>query len=133
MVKEENVNKSLYKLFILVLKIIPMLIAFIYLVNTVTSLHEIEIPVLSNIAGISLISWLFMYLATIVFRFCFYHRIFLYYILVTDIVNIINYYFSIIDNYYRYLILYYNIIGIFLFLILYNHVKNNKKSNTKIA
>jgi hypothetical protein len=133
MVKEENVSKSLYKLFILMLKVIPMLIALIYLLNTITSLHGVEIPVLSNIAGISLLSWLFMYLATIVFKFCFYHRIFLYYILVTDITSIINYYFSIIDTYYEYLIVYYIIIGIFLFLLLYSHVKDNKRSNTKIT
>ena len=133
MVKEESVNKSLYKLFILMLKVIPMIIALVYLVNTITSLHDIEIPVLSNIAGISLLSWLFMYLATIVFRFCFYHRIFLYYILITDIVSMLNYYFNIIDTYYEYLVVYYSIIGIFLFLILYNHVKDNKRSNTKIA
>lgn len=133
MVKEESVSKSWYKLFILMLKVIPMLIALIYLLNTITSLHDVEIPVLSNIAGISLLSWLFMYLATIVFKFCFYHRIFLYYILVTDITSIINYYFNIIDTYYEYLIVYYIIIGIFLFLLLYSHVKDNKRSNTKIT
>lgn len=36
-----------------------------------------------------------MYLSATVFRFCLYHKMFLHYILVTDIINIIDYYVGI--------------------------------------
>ena len=49
-----------------------------------------HIPAANNIAGMSLLTWIFMYIATIVFKFCSYHRIFLYYILIVDTINIVD-------------------------------------------
>ena len=77
------------------LKYIPMIISLFYLINTITAFIGIDIPILSTISGMSLLTWIFMYIATIVFNFCSYHRIFLYYILIVDIINIIDYYISI--------------------------------------
>ena len=77
------------------LKYIPMIISLFYLINTITAFMGIDIPILSTISGMSLLTWIFMYIATIVFNFCSYHRIFLYYILIVDIINIIDYYISI--------------------------------------
>ena len=88
-------SKNLYKLLIVMLKYIPMIISLFYLINTITAFIGIDIPILSTISGMSLLTWIFMYIATIVFNFCSYHRIFLYYILIVDIINIIDYYISI--------------------------------------
>ena len=77
------------------LKYIPMIISLFYLINTITAFIGIDIPILSTISGMSLLTWIFMYIATIVFNFCSYHRIFLYYILIVDIINIIDYYINI--------------------------------------
>ena len=77
------------------LKYIPMIISLFYLINTITAFIGIDIPILSTISGMSLLTWIFMYVATIVFNFCSYHRIFLYYILIVDIINIIDYYINI--------------------------------------
>ena len=71
-----------YKLFIVLLKYIPIFIALIYTLNTYAAFIGIEISAANNIAGISLLTWIFMYIATIVFKFCSYHRMFLYYILI---------------------------------------------------
>ena len=95
MAVEENLNKSMYKLLILMLKYIPMLISLVYVLNTALSYFYIDIPVLSNLAGMSILPWIFMYLSATVFRFCLYHKMFLHYILVTDIINIIDYYVGI--------------------------------------
>ena len=84
MAVEENLNKSMYKLLILMLKYIPMLISLVYVLNTALSYFYIDIPVLSNLAGMSILPWIFMYLSATVFRFCLYHKMFLHYILVTD-------------------------------------------------
>lgn len=128
MAKEESLkSKSLYKLLLIMLKYIPMLIALFYVINTATAYVGIDIPVLSNIAGMSLLTWAFMYLSAIVFRFCLYHRMFLYYILATDIVNIIDYYVGIPITDFELLMLHSVITGVSLFIILYAYVKNHKK------
>lgn len=128
MAKEENLkSKSLYKLLLIMLKYIPMLIALFYVINTATAYIGIDIPVLSNIAGMSLLTWIFMYLSAIVFRFCLYHRMFLYYILATDIINIIDYYVGIPITNFELLMLHSVITGVSLFIILYVYVKNHKK------
>lgn len=110
------------------MKYIPILIALFYLLNTVLALCGIDIPAFSNIAGMSLFTWLFMYVAAWVFQFCIYHRMFLYYILVTDIINIIDYYIGIPIDDYGIMMIHSSIIGVSLFLILYFYVKHTKRS-----
>lgn len=126
-----NVNKLYYKLFIIVLKYIPSLIALCYILNTVMALFGIYIEPLSNIAGMSLLTWIFLYIATYVFKFCIYHRIFLWYILIDDLLNIIDYYYELPIETSNLLMIHNSIIGIFLFIILYLYVKNHKKSISK--
>lgn len=126
-----NVNKLYYKLFIVVLKYIPILIALCYVLNTVMAVFGIYIELLSNIAGMSLLTWIFLYIATYVFKFCIYHKMFLWYILVDDILNIVDYYYELPIETGNLLMLHNSIIGIFLFIILYIYVKNHKKSTSK--
>ena len=98
-----------------------MVIALCYMLNTM-----LYIEPLSNIAGVSLLTWIFLYLASVVFEFCSYHRMFLWYILIDDILNIVDYYWNIpisTDN----LIRIHNIlVGITLFIVLILYVKDNK-------
>ncbi len=122
----EKSRESKYKLLILVLKFIPMLTALCYMMSTIFNYFDYNIEPLSNIGGMSLLTWVFIYLASVVFKFCSYHRMFLWYILVDDLFNIIDYYWSIpisTDN----ILMLHNIwIGITLFIILVLYVKSNK-------
>lgn len=52
---EENLSKRLYKTELYLLKILPALLALFYLVNILLSYFNIDIPVLSYIAGVSFI------------------------------------------------------------------------------
>lgn len=113
------------------LKYIPMIIALIYILHMGLSYFYIDIPVLSHIAGISLFPWVFMYIATLVFKFCLYHRIFLYYILIVDIINIIDYYIGIPISDLELLMVHIIILGILLFIILYSYVRKNKRIITE--
>jgi hypothetical protein len=122
MVVVEKLRRSnLHKPLLLVLKYIPMVIALCYMLNTM-----LYIEPLSNIAGVSLLTWIFLYLASVVFEFCSYHRMFLWYILIDDVLNIVDYYWSIpisTDN----LIRIHNILaGITLFIVSILYVKSNK-------
>ncbi len=98
-----------------------MVIALCYMLNTMSYIEP-----LSNIAGVSLLTWIFLYLASVVLEFCSYHRMFLWYILIDDVLNIVDYYWSIpisTDN----LIRIHNILaGITLFIVLILYVKSNK-------
>lgn len=132
MVKEGVLrNKVLYKALLGSLKSIPVLIAMCYMLNTALAYIDIDIPVLSNLAGMSLFTWIFIYLASIVFRFCAYHRMFLYYILVTDVLNIVDYYVGIPISDFNLMMVHSVITGLALFIILYLYVKHNKQAIKK--
>lgn len=113
----------LHKTLIYLLKIIPMLLASIAMLNTVLSYWNIDIPLLSYIGGVSLFPLLFLYLASYAFKFCLYHRMFLHYITITWVLNIIDYYYGIPVSNKTLFLVYMFISGVFLFIILYLHLK----------
>ena len=126
MVVVEKSKRSKYKLLIIVLKFIPMLTALCYMSSTIFNYFGYNIEPLSNIGGMSLLTWLFIYLASIVFNFCSYHRVFLWYIFIDDIFNIIDYYITIPISTDNILMLHNIFIGITLFTVLILYVKDNK-------
>lgn len=123
----EKSRESKYRLLIIVLKFIPMLTALCYMTSTIFNYFDYNIEPLSNLGRMSLLTWVFIYLASVVFKFCSYHRMFLWYVLVDDLVNIVDYYWNIpisTDN----ILMLHNIwIGITLFIILILYVKDNKR------
>ena len=126
MVVVEKSKRSEYKLLIIVLKFIPMLTALCYMSSTIFNYFGYNIEPLSNFGGMSLLTWLFIYLASIVFNFCSYHRVFLWYIFIDDIFNIIDYYITIPISTDNILMLHNILIGITLFIVLILYVKDNK-------
>lgn len=120
-------SKDLYKIELYLLKVMPMLLAAIYLVNTVLSYYDIIIPALSHIGGLSFIPLVFMYVSSYVFRFCSYHRMFLHYIVVNNSINLIDYYYTLPISDWELLILHMSVAGIILFIILYLYVKSHSK------
>lgn len=132
MVVEEKLrNKLLYKVFLIILKYIPVVITLAYILNTALYWFNIDLSVLSNIAGLFLLPWIFIYVATYVFRFCTYHRLLLYYIFLDDCINIYDYYFGIPLSDHSMLAVHTVLIGILVIVLLVNHVKSNKKSISK--
>ena len=126
MVEKSDINKRLYKVTIISLKIIPMLIALVYTINTVLCLIGIDISALSYIGGVSLLPLAFMYLCSYAFRFCESHRMFLHYILVVNIISAIDFHFNLPVSDVMFAIINSIAIAIFLFLILYLHQKETK-------
>lgn len=120
-VREANLSKSLCKIMLYSIKVIPMIISGIYILNTVLSYFDIDLPILSYI-----VQYLFIavtLIASLAFRFCKWHRMFIYYIAVILTLNIIDYHIGIpVSD--RCLYLLYGIItGVFLFIILYLRFK----------
>lgn len=125
---EELDRRRLYRVEVWVIKVIPMLLALTSLLNTVLSYFGIDAVILSYIGGVSILPLLFLYLSSYVFRFCTYHRLFLHYVLLNWILNIVDYYWGIPVSDKNLFLLYMIITGVFLFLILYYHQKSLKKN-----
>lgn len=129
-VEEKLRSKRLYKIELLLLKLIPMILAFTALLNSILSYFGIDLYILSYIGGISIFTMVFLYLSSYVFKFCEYHRMFLHYVVITWIINIIDYYIGIPVTDLEYLCLQMIVAGVSLFIILYLYVKHNKRAST---
>lgn len=123
---EAKRNKSLYKVELLVIKILPMLLALFYFIGTLLSLFEIDASWTSYLASVSLIPLLFMYLTSYVFQFCSYHRMFLHYIAFNMIITCIDWYIGIPLNNREFLGVFILITCIFLFVILHLYLKSRR-------
>ena len=104
-----------------------MILAFTALLNSILSYFNIDLYILSYIGGISIFTMVFLYLSSYIFKFCEYHRMFLHYVVVTWIINTIDYYIGIPINDLEYLCLQMIVAGISLFIILLLYYKTNKK------
>lgn len=124
-------SKVLYKIQLYLLKVIPMVMAFCYLLNSIFSYFDIDLQFLSYLSSCSLCMIVYSYISSYVFRFCEYHRMFLHYIVVNTAINIYDLYIGIGLNDLELLTMYMSITGITLFMILYLYVKSYKKSTAK--
>jgi hypothetical protein len=123
---EEKSKLSEYhkcKLFIGFLKVMPMILAGLFLLNTVLSYFYIDWTILSYLASVGIIPWLFIMLASYRLKFCEYHRMFLWYILVNNILCWVDYEYTLPVSNKSLFLLHIIVAGLFLFLVLYFHQK----------
>ena len=99
------------------IKIIPILIAILLLTSTLLSYFEINTASIAYI--IALLVWLFLYLSSFVFKFCRWHRIFLYYIFVLYLIDWIDFTFIIPLSLRPMIAMQIGIAGIFILIGLY--------------
>ena len=118
-VEERRVSKRSYKLTLQYLKIIPMLMASCDILNTLTYFIGYDVEIFSFIGGISLFTLLFLYLVSYVFGFCLYHRMFLHYVLINNILETIEYNYILPINEYTFIVIWSIFTGVFLFVILF--------------
>lgn len=128
---ESSRNKILYKIEIYLLKILPALIACIYLINIFLSYFCIEIKALNYLGHLSIIPMIFIFISSYVFKFCEYHRVPLYYIIVNNTISIIDLYLGIPVTNYELLMIHSLIAGLAIIIIIVLYVKSNKKSTNK--
>lgn len=129
-VKEASLSKTLCRIMLYSVKVIPMVISGIYVLNTVLSYFYIDLPVLSYIVQFLFIA--FMLIASYAFKFCKWHRMFIYYILLILVLNIIDYHVGIPISNRGLLLMYVVITGMFMFYIIYlKFIGNSKFSRNK--
>lgn len=88
-------DKTLYKLELLLLKYLSVTIGLCYLLNSVLSYFGIDIILFSFIAGLSILPTIFILVSSFVFKFCIYYRLPIYYVIVSDIINYYDLYIGI--------------------------------------
>lgn len=129
MAREERLrSKHLYKIVLVMLKIIPVLLALFDMANTILGFLGIECHWISFFGGISFLTLAFLYLTSYVFRFCACHRMFLHYVLITNVLSIIDYEFGIPVTDLNLFRIYIIFLGLFLFLVLYLHKHEKLKA-----
>lgn len=87
---ETGVTKALYKIELYLIKIIPYIIATCCLLNTILSYFSIDFVIFSTFGGISILTAVFLIISSFVFKFCIYHRIPIYYTIVSNIISYID-------------------------------------------
>ena len=128
---ERSVDRALYKIELLVIKVIPFIIALCYLLNVVLSYIGLDTLILSFLGGLSVFPFIFLYLSSFVFRFCIYHRLPLYYILISDILAYYDNLVGIPLPNKELFVLNIAIIGVFILLIVYFKFKQHESRTSK--
>lgn len=88
-------SKVLYKATLLLLKILPMIMAFSYLIMFVLANTIEDYVIIPHIIGTVIAPLVFVYLASYVFKFCAFHRIFIHYYAFIELLNVTDYYIRI--------------------------------------
>lgn len=122
-------NKRMCKLELICVKYIPILIALITLIDVILYYFDINFELINYVAGTSFLTMIPMYISSYVYKFCEYHRMFLHYIVVNEVVMMIDLYIGIPLGDFMLLVLYLIIACIFAFLALYLHQKYGGRKN----
>lgn len=107
----------------IILRFIPMLLAICAVLNSVFAYFDIDVYILSIIGGISVLSLFFIIMASFLFKFCIYHRLPLYYIMICAIINSIDSTIGIPISDLKYMKLNIILFGIMLILVILNKYK----------
>ena len=130
---EEKSSLSEYhksKLFLGFLKVLPMLMAAMYLANTILSYFYIECRTFSYLSSLGIIPWAFIMMSSYRLHFCEYHRMFLWYILANNLICWTDEKYTLPIGNWEYFLMHIIIAGIFLFFILYLHQRERGKCNS---
>lgn len=126
-------KKIAYKIELLYIKYIPMLISLCLAINSI--LCYFNIYILSKLGGIifgvSIFYIIHLYISSIAYKFCKYHRMFIHYIAVNYTINIFDYFIGIPISVHNLFYINVFIIVVFLFLILYFYLQSKKYGNDR--
>lgn len=125
-VEERLRSKFLYKIELVGIKLIPMIIALAYFIDTILDAYEIDVEFLSHLFGLAFLPWCFLLLSSFVFRFCLFHRLPLYYIALNHLISLIDYYIGIPVDLKAWVVGHIAILFIFILWMVVLHIKKKK-------
>jgi hypothetical protein len=128
MIKEEKLERNLkYKSYLIITKYIPHFTAFIYVVYTILGLFGIDVIQLEHLVHVSVVSWIYFYLNSLVFRYCYVHRLPLYYIALNELIVVTDAYYTIPVDDFILTAIHVAMIGILLLGYSYYYIKFKMK------
>lgn len=115
------------RIFLIVIKWIPFIMSLLIVFNLIFDLIGIPTIIFSILGDSSLITILFILLASFLFQFCIYHRLFIYYILLYDIISWLDYIFIFDLNSKLFISISIIMFVIICIIALYLHIKDNEQ------
>ena len=86
-----SLKRSNYKVFLFINKYLPYVISLLYMVNTILYLFGIDLVIFSILGGMSILPMIYFISVSFTFRYCLYHRLPLYYVILNDSINWLEY------------------------------------------
>lgn len=109
-------------------EILPIIQSTICIIHMVLWFSlDIDLRILSIIGGSSLVTILSLWAASWCFRFCFYQKVFLYYLTAIQLINIIDEYYTLPISNYNYCLISYITFGITIIMYAVLKFKENKR------
>lgn len=129
MIGVEKLLKSLrsLKIFLRVTKFIPHLLALGYVIYTIFGLCGIDLIIMGSFIHVAILPWLYFFSNSIIYRYCYVHRLPLYYILVNEIITSTDYYINIPLSTFNLLVIHILAIACLIFSYSIYYVKTYKK------
>ena len=124
--KRPNQRLNVNKLLVLIIKIYPMVIAVGYFCILILHYFKIETYTIDYIIIQPLICLLLLYLLSYVFQFCLYHRIFIHYVLIQNVISYIDEIYTIQVSYKQFLYIQMCLLFIVLIIALISYLRKSK-------
>lgn len=117
------------KLTSIYVKYITVTLACIDIIHTTFSYFNIDAFCLSILSGMSILTFILLYLLSYAFKFCAYHRIPLHYMVVSHVISCVDYYIGIPISDKALYCLYLVLFGIFTICYVANYKKTTRRNN----
>lgn len=121
--EEKLINQRKNKRFLLEIKYIMHILGINYVIYTLFQFIEIDLWPINYIATVSILTGYVLYRISKRFYFCYVHRLPLYYILVNQVLTIIDYYIGIPVSVFHLLIIHLLLIALLIFGYTYYYIK----------
>lgn len=116
-------NKFLYKLFLIILKYFSHSTAFVYILYTMLNFYGVDNNIIGCFYHVSFRVLGIFILASFVFKFCYVHRLPLYYIGLNELITSIDYYINIPIDTFNLLVIHLLLIILLIFGYTYYYIK----------
>ena len=87
---KQTIDKHLYRIALLMLKVLPLFCAGIYTIHPFCQYNHIDIDPIAHLAHLSFPIIILLYIFSYMFNFCLYYRITLLYITINESINTYN-------------------------------------------
>ena len=128
--RSTNIDKNLYKIFLALVKYIPIAIALIFTTHQILMYLKILNPILMYIGGTSFVFIVLLYILSFVFKFCSLYRIPLHYVTLGNAIGVLDTFLKFPISNLSMFRLYFILFGIMLIIYIWLMYKN--RNNPKV-